>query len=92
MIEHPDQTNNEREERIRLLAYRLWEEEGHPEGKAEEHWQKASAIIFAEENSLTVPGWLKKADDRAAATPEAKEAPAVEAKESALVLKRSRAI
>ena len=30
------------DEEIRLRAYQIWEEEGRPEGKAEEHWQRAS--------------------------------------------------
>lgn len=91
MTEHPDQTDSEREERIRLLAYRLWEEEGQPEGKSEEHWHKASAIIFAEENNLTVPAWLKKADTSGAA-PEVNAAAKVQIKDDASVLKRARAI
>jgi hypothetical protein len=32
----------EREEaRIKERAYAIWEEEGHPHGKHEEHWQRA---------------------------------------------------
>lgn len=62
MTEHPDKSDMEREERIRLLAYRLWEEEGCPDGKAEEHWQKATALLFAAENKLTVPDWLKRVE------------------------------
>ena len=30
------------DQRIRELAYRLWEEEGRPEGRAEAHWEMAS--------------------------------------------------
>lgn len=33
------------EDQIRERAYRLWEEEGRPEGKAELHWAKARALI-----------------------------------------------
>ena len=29
------------ERRIRERAYAIWEEEGHPHGKHEEHWQRA---------------------------------------------------
>jgi len=29
------------EEEISKLARRFWEEEGQPEGKAEEHWRRA---------------------------------------------------
>ena len=28
-------------EEISALAYRLWQDEGHPEDKAEEHWHRA---------------------------------------------------
>jgi hypothetical protein len=62
MTDNPDQPVNDREERIRLLAYRLWEEEGYPDGKNEEHWRQACAILLAEENELTVSVWLKKTD------------------------------
>jgi len=30
---------------IAVLAHCFWEEEGHPDGKAEEHWQKAEAQL-----------------------------------------------
>jgi len=33
-----------REEEIRLVAYRIWEEEGCPHGRDLEHWRKAEAI------------------------------------------------
>ena len=29
------------EENISALAHRIWEEEGQPEGKAEDHWRMA---------------------------------------------------
>src|SRR5262245_60531139 len=36
------------EERIRERAYRLWIEEGRPEGKASEHWEKARELLELE--------------------------------------------
>jgi hypothetical protein len=36
------------EDQIRERAYRLWEEEGRPEGRAEIHWTKARALIEGE--------------------------------------------
>jgi hypothetical protein len=33
-----------REEEVRLIAYRMWEEEGCPNGRDCEHWLKAEAI------------------------------------------------
>jgi hypothetical protein len=36
------------EERIRDRAYRLWLEEGQPEGRASEHWEKARELLALE--------------------------------------------
>ncbi|MGE0005886.1 MAG: DUF2934 domain-containing protein [Parvibaculaceae bacterium] len=36
------------EERIRERAYRLWIEEGRPDGKASEHWEKARELLELE--------------------------------------------
>jgi hypothetical protein len=33
-----------KEEEIRLIAYRIWEQEGCPQGKNCEHWFRAEAI------------------------------------------------
>lgn len=38
----------EREERIRKRAYQLWEEDGGPEGRAEEYWHRARQLIDQE--------------------------------------------
>ena len=37
------------EARIRERAHALWEEEGRPEGRAEEHWERARRLVEAEE-------------------------------------------
>jgi hypothetical protein len=42
-----DQT---REERIRQWAYRLWREEGCPEGRADAHWDMATELVAIEES------------------------------------------
>ena len=34
----------DREEEIRLIAYRIWEEEGRPHGRDWEHWRKAEGL------------------------------------------------
>jgi hypothetical protein len=34
-----------REERIRQQAYLIWLEEGRPEGRDSEHWEKAEQMI-----------------------------------------------
>jgi hypothetical protein len=33
-------------DRIKRRAYALWEEEGRPDGRAEEHWSRAEAEVF----------------------------------------------
>jgi hypothetical protein len=38
------------EERVRLRAYRLWQEEGCPEGRADVHWDEARELVAIEEN------------------------------------------
>lgn len=37
------------EERIRERAYRLWLEEGQPQGKDAEHWEKARELLAMED-------------------------------------------
>lgn len=36
-------------ERIRLRAYRIWEEAGRPAGKDREHWEQAQAELAAKD-------------------------------------------
>jgi Protein of unknown function (DUF2934) len=36
---------NDRETKIRQRAYQLWQDEGCPEGKHEDHWAKAAREI-----------------------------------------------
>jgi hypothetical protein len=38
------------EQRIRERAYRLWEEEGRPEGREAAHWEMAATLIAIEDN------------------------------------------
>jgi DUF2934 family protein len=37
-----------REQRIRERAYQIWESEGRPHGRQEEHWRRAEAEIDQE--------------------------------------------
>ncbi len=60
-------TEPSRDERVGLLAYQIWEEEGCPEDKAEEHWLRAcemvdAEIAFAENQEL--PEWLDRQDKK----------------------------
>jgi hypothetical protein len=38
------------EERVRVRAFRLWQEEGCPEGMADVHWKKARELVAIEDN------------------------------------------
>ena len=67
MTIHPEINHLAREERIRTIAYAIWEEEGRPEGCAGAHWLKASALVEAEAEPRTAPAgdvtspeWLKR--------------------------------
>jgi hypothetical protein len=44
---------NDREEKIRQRAYEIWQREGCPEGRAEEHWQMARTEIAMAEDQAT---------------------------------------
>lgn len=37
-------------ERVRQHAYRLWMEEGCPEGRSDVHWEKARELVAIEDN------------------------------------------
>ncbi|HDZ48618.1 hypothetical protein LCGC14_0037670 [marine sediment metagenome] len=39
------------EERIRQLAYSIWEAEGRPEGQQQHHWERARKIVAAEHSA-----------------------------------------
>lgn len=45
-----DREERAREARISQRAYRMWEEEGRPEGRAEAHWDQAAELVAIEEN------------------------------------------
>ncbi len=38
------------EERIRQRAYRLWQDAGCPEGRADVHWDQAAELVAIEDN------------------------------------------
>ena len=53
-------TGKTMDERIRDRAYALWEQNGRPEGRAEEHWHQAQSDVQAEDvgNGLDSPDTL----------------------------------
>jgi hypothetical protein len=52
-----------RDSLIAALAHRIWEEEGHPHGRAEQHWLRAAGLVDTE---LTLPDVTPKAKKSAA--------------------------
>lgn len=69
------------EERKRILAYQLWEEEGRPDGRAEAHWERACLILMSlGEEDQAPPQWLKRTTPEATSVP-ASEEESVEASE-----------
>jgi len=48
---NPLEMTPEREARIRERAYYLWEEDGRPEGRDAEFWERARELIGMEENA-----------------------------------------
>jgi len=42
------------EEQIRALAYTIWEQEGRPNGKHEEHYLRAKQILEEKESTSSV--------------------------------------
>jgi hypothetical protein len=45
----------ERDEQIRKLAYRIWQEEGRPYGHEVQHWLKAEAMWMEEHRPKSIP-------------------------------------
>ena len=43
------------DEEIRLLAYHIWEDEGHPGGRQMEHWLKAETTMLKESTPQAAP-------------------------------------
>lgn len=51
MSDTPRQDDPEREARIRVRAYLLWEDAGRPHGQDEEFWERARELVAIEENA-----------------------------------------
>ncbi|KVH42803.1 DUF2934 domain-containing protein [Burkholderia diffusa] len=43
--------NQQREAQVRERAYRLWEADGAPDGKADEYWLRAEQLLDAEDGT-----------------------------------------
>ena len=70
MSTHPEISHLAKEERIRAIAYSLWEEEGCIDGHDQEHWLRACELVEAE--AIADPDWLLRSE-----TETAEAAPAV---------------
>jgi hypothetical protein len=53
--------DDERDRRIRDVAYFLWREEGCPDGRAEAHWTTAEAVVDAQDGERRETERLVKA-------------------------------
>jgi hypothetical protein len=51
------------EKRVRERAYKLWQEEGCPEGRADVHWDKARELVAIEENIDITLKLIPRPDD-----------------------------
>jgi hypothetical protein len=47
---HMSDSEQDIETRIRERAYALWDQDGRPEGRADEYWEKARRLIEAEDD------------------------------------------
>jgi hypothetical protein len=56
--------DQQKEDRIRQRAYRLWEENGSPEGQADEYWRRAEAQIDAEGDAEPPPPAVEQSGKR----------------------------
>ncbi|CAH2601067.1 conserved protein of unknown function [Rhodovastum atsumiense] len=50
MSDNPLEPSPEREQRIRERAYFLWLEDGCPEGRDRDHWERAEDLVAMEEH------------------------------------------
>ncbi len=66
----------EREERIREEAYRIWEQEGRPQGREREHWKEAVRRVDSGNGSSTA----NPKEMTAGGAPRQRKAPATTAK------------
>ena len=55
---------NNDQQRIRELAYQIWESEGRPAGQDERHWQMACKLLQSEQQGDLQPAPKKKAATR----------------------------
>jgi len=57
------------EQRISDCAYAIWEHEGRPDGKHLEHWERAKALVAAEQMALRTRGRITDEEAASKAPP-----------------------
>jgi hypothetical protein len=57
--------DEETEERVQVRAYEIWEREGRPEGRAQEHWDQACRELGIQDDDGT-RSWSSSRDRRSA--------------------------
>jgi len=68
--------NSDRQRQIEQRAYALWEAEGQPHGKHEEHWHRAAQEIETEEPPSTAKKRsARRASQRAAEKSDSRPSP-----------------
>jgi Protein of unknown function (DUF2934) len=60
---------NASENRIREIAYQIWESEGYLHGKADRHWELATQLVSADEHSNAVTDGLKSTENDSSTKP-----------------------
>lgn len=58
---------SDRETRVRERAHQLWEQEGRPDGRDFDHWERAAREIAAEDTSVATKTKAPRARKSAAA-------------------------
>jgi len=74
--------DSHQEGRIRDMAYKFWEDEGRPAGRADEHWHRARAFIEGQPQPAPFPeedaGPAQQASKKGMAVKSAKRAAKIE--------------
>ena len=86
-----DKQGPDRDSRVRERAYQLWEQEGCPAGRHEDHWHDAARLIDADPIAGAEPEAVPAAERGSTETPKAKRAPRKPAEPEAGAVKRARA-
>ncbi len=72
----------DQETKVRERAYQLWEQEGRPDGRAQEHWKMAHNALADDVTSAVAQGRKSKAKVGAGSNTKAKPVSATKRKHS----------